>query len=406
MKKHDACIATQYGWVEIDNNNKLAINCVKSQLHDDILQSDFYKQKENIYWPKVEKLYNYDNKKDDIISYYKTDYIYNILRYPEFTPFQFKEALIFLCEICLYCEKNNYYLRSHLWNVTFNKGNPILIDIRDFELLKSQSWNSIFISHFRETLDTHCPVHVKKFVKNYKDIKNRLNNAGNLNEIKKILADIIPINTNNGNWSNYYKDRLNFLKKSNSFDDEIYSKITNFKGGSGVPTKSINLFKYIEDIKPTTIIEMGCNSGLYSFGASKFSNVIGIDYDINSINEANKINSKLKTSTTFISLDLLKPFVSYGLDGSYGYPYERFKSELLIAPAIIHHLFKQCNSTDKIIEIFTNFTEKYMLIEQIPELINTDKLIMSIKKFGYDIVSMEESSPKPRFWIFCKKNIN
>ena len=41
MKKHEACVATQYGWVDIDDINYKAINCVKEKLHDDIFNSTF-----------------------------------------------------------------------------------------------------------------------------------------------------------------------------------------------------------------------------------------------------------------------------------------------------------------------------------------------------------------------------
>ena len=49
----------------------------------------------------------------------------------------------------------------------------------------------------------------------------------------------------------------------------------------------------IEDIECKTIIELGCNNGLYAFGCSKFAPTIGIDYDIQSIHSANEINKKL-----------------------------------------------------------------------------------------------------------------
>lgn len=403
MNIDPACIAKQYGWVELNHKKKIAYNYITQQIHDTILKSKFYKNKEKIYWPSVLENIEYE-KKENVISCYKTDYIPNILRYPEFTPEQFKEALLFLYDVCNYCKKNNYFLRTHLWNVTFSNGKPILIDIRDFEILKQQNWKVIFTSHFREILDSHCPIHVSKFVKNYSNIRDRLLNSNNLEDIKNILIDIELINTNNGQWSNYYKHRLDFLRNADELNEDIYNKIKNFKGGSNDPTKSINLFKYIEDIKPNSIVEMGCNSGLYTFGASKFCNVVGIDYDLNSIQEANKINTVLKTRCTFIHLDLLKPFTAYGINGAYRFPYERFKSELLIAPAIIHHLYMACKSTDKIIEIFSKFTHKYLLIEQIPSTVNTNKLVESIKKYGFKQLSTLNSSPKPRTWILCCKN--
>ena len=402
MKKHNACIFTEYGWVEIDHETQNVVNCVKLPLHDEILSSEFYKSKEGTFWPFTNKLTNYENKTEGIISYYKTEYIPNILRYPEFTPKQFKESLLFLCNVCIYCEENNYFLRSHLWNVTYLRGKPLLIDIRDFEKLRNQSWKPIFLSHFRDRLDNHCPIHASAFVQNYESIKEQLQRTSNLIDILNVITQIIPRETNAAQWSSYYKDRIDFLRNADNFNEDVYNKIRAFAGGSNDPTKSQSLFNYIEDIKPSSIIEIGCNSGLYTFGASMFCNAIGIDYDKKSIDEANSINSTLQTNTTFVCLDVLKPTVQYGQDGAYGSIYQRFKSEMLIAPAIIHHLYNVCKSTDKIIEIFSKFSTRYLLIEHIPDTINIEELYSSIKKYDINIIDEKPSSPYPRKWILCE----
>ena len=275
--KHKACIATEYGWVDIDNSDFKAINCVTDKLHSEILNSKFYKDKENIFWPKVTRIYNYKSNYCDALAYYETEYIHNILRYPEFTPLQFKEALMFLCDVCEYCKNAGYWLRTHLWNVTFVRGRPYLIDIRDFEILGNQNWIVIFKGHFRNRLDNHCPIHASKFVSNYNNIYNKLFSiyaSNNLQKIKEIINEINPIKTHKGQWTSYHKERCNFLHTSTQLDDKLYKQIKYFKGGCDDETKSVNLFTLIENIKPKTIIEIGCNNGLYTFGCSIASSVL------------------------------------------------------------------------------------------------------------------------------------
>lgn len=406
--KHSACIAVQHGWVDIDNKNFKAINCVTNKLHNEILNSNFYKDKENIFWPKIKKLDNYKSNFNNALAYYETEYIYNILRYPEFTPLQFKEALIFLCDVCEYCKNAGYFLRTHLWNVTFVRGSPYLIDIRDFEILGNQNWTVIFKGHFRKKIDNHCPIHANKFINNYEYIYNKLEMcSNNLQRIKEIINEIIPIDTNNGVWSSYHKERCKFLHISTEFNNELYNQIKNFKGGINDKTKSVNLFTLIEKIKPKNIIEVGCNNGLYTFGASKYGPTIGIDYDINAINEANNLNKKFRANCTFLHCNLLNGpqlNLSFGENRAYGSIIERFKSEMLIAPAIIHHLFNQCNSTDKIIEIFNKIAEKYMLIEQISDTVNEKNLLLSLKNNNWKVIKEQPSCPYPRKWILCEKN--
>lgn len=407
--KHNACIFTEYGWVDIDKSNFRAINCVTNNLHSEILDSKFYKNKENIFWPKVKKVDNYKSNYGDALAYYETEYIHNILRYYEFTPLQFKEALLFLCDVCEYCKNHGYWLRTHLWNVTFVKGRPYLIDIRDFEILGNQNWTEIFKGHFREKIDNHCPINVNKFISNDAYIYNKFVRCPNdLQKIREIINEINPINTNNGQWTSYHKERCNFLNTSIQLNDKLYKQIKYFKGGSGDETKSVNLFTLIEKIKPKNVIEVGCNNGLYTFGFSTICPSIGIDYDINAINNANNLNNKFRANCTFLHCNLLDEMElkrSFGQNGAYGSIIQRFKSEMLIAPAIIHHLFNQCKSTDKIIEIFNKFSEKYMLIEQIPDTVNEISLLLSLKKYNWKVIEELPSCPHPRKWLLCKNII-
>ena len=76
---------------------------------------------------------------------------------------------------------------------------------------------------------------------------------------------------------------------------------------------------------------------------------------------------------------------------------------MLIAPAIIHHLFNQCKLTDKIIEVFNQFAEKYMIIEQIPDTVNENSLKLSLQKYNWKVIEELPSCPHPRKWLMCKK---
>ena len=229
-----------------DENENKVINCVKLKLHDDIFNSNFYKDKEGIYWPKLKKINDYTSYYGNAISYYETEYIHHIIRYPLFTPNQFKESLLFLCDVCKYCENNGYWLRTHLWNMTYVRGKPYIIDIRDFELLNNQSWKTIFINHFKTTLNEHCPVHVSHFVNNYQYIIYNLHKCdNNLENIRKIFNDIEVKNITNKQWTNYHGSRVNFLYESKIFNEELYQQIKNYGGGSNDNTKSNNLFNLV-----------------------------------------------------------------------------------------------------------------------------------------------------------------
>lgn len=410
MKKHSACICLSNGWVDIDINNYKSINCVTRKLHETILDSNFYKNKEGIFWPRIKKNQDYksvSNTDNNIISYYETEYIHHITRYPEFTPNQLKESLLFLADVCIYCKENNYFILTHLWNVTFKNGHPFMIDIRDFEIYSNQKWNKIFLGHFRDKLDSHCPYHIKNFIVNHEEIKYQLENTNDPYEIKHIVEKIIPVAIGQNYWSNYHKERTDFLHEYESLNDELYNKIKHHHCPPNNDNKSFNLLTTIEKYQPKTIIEMGCNNGLYCFGASKHAHVVGIDNDIISIDIANKINKKLQTSSVFVCADFFKldDNISYGQNNSYGTKIERFRSEMLIAPAIMHHLFNACKSLDKIICTFDKYAKKYMIIEHINGVYNEIDLKNTIEKYDWNIIEILDSSPAPRKYFVCEKNM-
>ena len=409
MKKHNACIATFFGWVEVDNENGLAVNCVVRQQDIDILDSSFYKSKENIFWPEITKNKSYiSSYGKNILMSYNTEYIHNILRYPEFTPTQFKETLLFMCDVLEYCCNNNVWLRTHLWNVTYNKGKPIIIDIRDFEKYTNQSWKTIFLCHFSNTTNHHCPIHVKRFVENHTTISDKLRKCNeSISEIRKIFEEIKIVESSVEKWSDYHSNRTNFIDSYDSLTDELYEKIKYYNGGGGIE-KSFNLLSYIEEIKPKNIIEIGCNNGIYCIAASRFSNVVGIDYDKVSIEKANQINKNFNTPSQFCYANVLDHedmSHEWGVNGCYDSKINRFRSEMLIAPAIIHHLFDQCKSTDKIISIFNMMAIKYMVIELIPNVVDEFELYTSIDKYNWIIKKTLPSSPSPRKWIVCEKRL-
>ena len=83
--------------------------------------------------------------------------------------------------------------------------------------------------------------------------------------------------------------------------------------------------------------------------------------------------------------------------------YNRFKSELLIAPAVIHHLFKQSGNLDYIIKQLSKFTQKYMIIELISDVINEEKFKKIITNNNFIIQDTLPSFPLSRKWILCLK---
>lgn len=405
MQKHPACIFLENGWVETDNHK--AINCVTSIYMDELLSSPFYKNKEGIYWPVITKNTTYKSSfktNVKIVSYYDTEYLHHITRYNEFTPKQFKESLLFLCEVCIYCFNHGIYIQSHLWNITYVEGKPIIIDIRDFKPLLSHNWIEIFSGHFREHIDNHNIILASHFMDNFLDIRKRLLSVkNNPYSILEIIKDIKEKDIIDGQWMTYHANRVDFLNEAIKIDKQLYEKIKTYGGGSYDDTKSISLMSVIERYKPHTLIEIGCNNGLYCYAASTHSHVVGIDYDLGCIDKCNQLNKQFQTNSVFIHCDILnhtENSKSHGLNGSYGDIYSRIRSDMLVAPAVVHHLYSACKSMDEIIRQFTRVANEIMLIESIA-ISCEEELREAIDKYGWTIIEVLPSSPKPRKYLLC-----
>jgi len=411
MQKHEAC-SLYNGWCEIDHNNFKIVNCVNNKLHLDIYNSDFYKSQINKYWPKVKYINYTPVTESDYLECYDTFYFHHILRFPEFSPRQLKKALLFLCDVLEYCMENNYFLPTHLWNLTFYRSEPILMDIRDFQELseicecqfpnwenlqngyricnnckkkcKIHNISQIFNHIISNNLENNTGKHISNFFTNYEDFLNILKNSKKIN-VKKIRKSIQKCNLIKYNSDNFYSKYNNYYEKfekilDNNYDTNngkcpkrLLAKIINF---SNIHFKKIiDLIKLMKSVQPKTVIDIGCNTGVISFVCSNFSHVIGIDSNPNLIDRANELNKRYQTNTQFLCADILDNNSNnkiYGKKGCFGNKYERFNSELLLSLGVLEHMIKGLIFSKgvslslaimHIIDIFSKYSHKYIIIE-------------------------------------------
>ena len=415
MQKHEACSLNNNGWCEIDHENFKIVNCVDKKIHIKIFESDFYKSKNNKFWPKVKKSDYNPVTEANYLECYDTFYFHNILRFPEFTPGQLKETLLFLCNVLEYCMENNYFLPTHLWNLTFYRCKPILIDIRDFQELgetcicqfpnwenlqdgykichnckkkcKIHNITQIFNHVVSNNLESNVGKHISEFFTDYDDFLNILRNSKKLKNfnIKRIKKCISKCKVIKKNPDYFYSKFNNFYDKfekilQNEYDTNngkcpkrLLAKIINFSNIHY--TKIIDLLNIMEIIKPKTVIDVGCNTGVISFLCTNFAEVVGIDSNPNLIDKANELGARFETNTQFLCTDILdkeKNMKLYGKKGCYGNKYDRFKSEMLLALGILEYMIKGLIyskgvslsvAVKHIIDVFSKYSNKYIIIE-------------------------------------------
>jgi len=147
-------------------------------------------------------------------------------------------------------------------------------------------------------------------------------------------------------WSNYYQQtEQDILQKKLGIIDSV--------------TKSLN---------PGTVLDMGCNTGEFSILASKTgAKVIAFDTDNYCIDMLYKKAKSDNLAILSLVMDILNPTPSMGWRGmQFKNAQERFKSDMVYALALIHHLvFTKGLDFTRIIQSIKDFCNKWLIIEYI-----------------------------------------
>jgi len=411
MRIPNACLARELGYVVLDDTNRKAYRVLNNSSYDLVL-SNFYKDKESVFWPKVSKNKNKSSLllNNDEFKSVEVEYLDHVLYWTEMSFDDIKKSLIFLCDISRYLADNDVYLTSHLWNVTLRMGKPYLIDLGDFR--KGVRLMEIFdtiTSTISEKSTHHIPegYQPKRWIENSDEIipllhriKNKINSKEvdsheeMLAELKEVLLKIQPKN-NQIFWDDYPAQ----LDMPNNISDLIpYAE--NIRP---------NLCKVIKEKKPETLLDLGCSRGLYSFYAASFgASTTGLDYSHPMMSDANKRSRELGVDCRFGFIDLLN-LISWGSNAAYGNCLSRLRSEAVIAPALLHHVHGRGKPLDVLVGEWASCAKKWIMIEHIPndttgKLIDQRVIIDTLNSKGFTEVTVLDSRPNPRKWILGEKN--
>jgi hypothetical protein len=143
----------------------------------------------------------------------------------------------------------------------------------------------------------------------------------------------------------------------------------NFPGfvpSSNWTLKHRSIHQIIQETKPKTLLDIGSNRGWYSqMAASCDIRVIAADSDESSVNElyANARTAELGIHPIFMDVRFPEPA------GGPGYKFfapatQRFRSEMVLALAIVHHLtFTWHLNFDQIVDSLDGFSSRWLVVE-------------------------------------------
>ena len=352
----------------------------------------------------------------------------------EWSPRMFEDYVIFMIEFLKKLNKINFGLEDgHLLNATLYRGEFIFIDfgaicstittpltlvefinthILPFVLLKKNKIDNAYLlmknSHIEFSILDVKGYLTESELQQLIGIYQKALFAFSSEKIELLLEKLsffisqIQATTFSTRWIGYQNDEWDWSQNRDNWS-----------------MKMKNVISLIKTVKPNSIIDLAGNMGWYgSYLHDEVSQVIIADMDYGCIDHLWKnIHDRKMNNVYPVYMSLCTPSLDYYRD----YPIssnsglipwrlssnDRFKSELVLALAIIHHLaFGQQLTFKEIIEQISLYTKKYLIIEFVDQ---KDVYIDYFLKKGfewytrenfekqllrkYDILSFKESTP-------------
>ena len=425
------------GYIYYENNKvyRKIFKCYFKQ-YDHLMKSGLYKELVDnnllVKHKEVER-----NKEFIIIEVEKISFI----SYPyEWCFSQIKDASLLTLEINKLALEYGMILKDASgFNVQFLNGRPIFIDTLSFDFYEEgMPWGAYgqFTRHFMGPilLMKYVDERLNCLLKNYIDgipvdladaiLKSRggftakqhikwhskaiLKNNENIKDLKTIKMSKIKL-IQMIDMMIRQIERLNRGSKITEWED-YYSHTNYDEVGENNKIKLVK--KYLDEVnlnKNDIIFDLGANDGKYSRIASKYSNTISFDIDINCLNNNyNNIKKNNENNILPLFLDVTNPTpdIGFGLVERMGLN-KRGNAKCVMVLALIHHIAISNNVLfDDIFSWFSKLGE-YLIIEFVPKEDSQVQKLLKTRKDIFDWYDIEhfEASILKYFEIIKKDKI-
>lgn len=402
-----------------------------------------------------------------------------VVTYPfEWTPSMYRDAAVTILKLNIELLKGGLCTHdAHLWNVLFDGITPRFVDFTSIiKALPGNKWrakeqfahyclNPLLImrsgfpttarSLLREILSYPDPLmvqtltkgprrtlqvreHMKKMGRGFLEYLSARISPNTKNVLKKARGVAIGISSvleKNDDVSNV----TDMLDKIESLDlrpaitqwSDYYSgknELPVYDGSVDVLTrireatpKHMLISRLLQAIKPKSVLDLGCNRGLYcQVAALQGSRVVGVDIDERALDDMYLDSKRLKTGALPLYVNAVAPAQAIGFQ-EIPFPsvVERLRSELVMCLALVHHLvFKTTRmSFAHIAKVFDSYSEKYLIVEFVPKedahvrswytedfgWYSLDNFKAALARY-FPKMEVYESFPSPRVIIFATKH--
>ncbi len=161
----------------------------------------------------------------------------------------------------------------------------------------------------------------------------------------------ISLETGRSRWARYYADIESFFRPA-EFNE-----------------KQAAVSRLLNELGPKTVADIGCNRGGYSILAAQAgSHVTAFDTDESSIAMLYQLVRERHLDILPLVIDVLNPSPACGWRAmQFPAAPQRFRSEMALALALVHHLaITQRQTFERIVPALADYAEKWLLTEFVP----------------------------------------
>ena len=170
--------------------------------------------------------------------------------------------------------------------------------------------------------------------------------------------------------------------------------------------KEATVRKWLEIIKPKSVLDLGANTGKFSFIAAEYAEkVISLEGDEKCVDEIEEKIS-IKNSNVFtLTGNIAEPSPTIGfLNSGTESIYKRGCSDVVLGLALVHHLhISNRLSFEQISLIFASFSHKYLIVEFIPITDNKVQLLIKDKKVDLNNYNQDAFTKALKVWFEIKE---
>lgn len=322
----------------------------------------------------------------------------------EWPPEMLRDAALLTVDLCLKLIDDNLTLQdSYPWNILFEGTRPVFIDFGSIVSVNpSFLWIPYqqFCDFFYHPLllqATNYRAVSRKFLFDYLDGVPAEQLVRLLNPLQKIrlpgyftrvsIPHALSRRMSSAKWEKKLqqstKGLTQHISKANrkTFFRKLYKTIERIKfpaqktvwnayysstDEEQTRKKQNCVQKVLDRVGPKTVLDIGSNEGLFSSLAGRFgASVVAFEPDEQCVSQLYCRAKEKNLRVLPLVMDILNPTPSFGWCGKQFEPaWERFKADLVLVLALIHHLvFTKGQNFPRIIESIKAFQKEYALYE-------------------------------------------